>query len=333
MTYEEPYYNVTGTARGFDLYGIYIPAVQINIDSFITITVRAVQTVLTDAETLSSESAVDAAGIRVKHAAASISVVSDVDRAVIDSFNGVQIDVSADISVTFIATRSLIEAISPASDVTTLGTEILFALIDINAQSLVSIDAKKLDTALIELSSQSGVIVYADDFDGVNAFVTIGGISRVLISDPLRLSESIDEDFGLIRTLISLNGRPITAQSRKFDESLEIQFVGADNWKGRTSRYRKKKSTRKSINLSWDFIPGQKSHTVDVKESRDYLVSLATKKSTIVVGIYNLDSDGLTAPTVDQAEYFITNYSEDIVRRDIGNNIYFWRCSMSLVEA
>lgn len=331
--YSNAYYDFTSTARGIDLYGIYTSAVQIKIENTSNVNFTLTKETIVDLDNIISQSDINTVAIKVKDVSANIESVSELDRIEINKFDGIQYDGIAELNVVLTATAGTTWSVTSESNVEVAPIEILRAIILVNSTSNINTDARKLDTVTVNIETTTSLTIYADDFDGVRAFATIASAAGLIVSDPLRLSENLFEDQSLIRTLISFNGRPITAQSRSYGENIEFLMVEGQNWKGRKNRYYKKKSTRKTINVSWEFIPGQRGETVDLKESRDYISSLAKKKSTIVVDIYNLDTNGLEAPTTEQAEFFISSYNEEITRRDIANNIYFWKCSMTLVEA
>jgi hypothetical protein len=333
MSNIEPYYSITGDSRGIDLYGVFSPEVQIQINCQSTFIPAIRQTVVAGLTALPASATLTAEGTRVKFAAVNITCVAEITRAIAEPFSGVQINGVASISANLTATRFFSEFINCNTILETVITKIARGRTALSGRATLFGNAQTLDSAFIEINCFSNVFVFFDDFPGTRAAAQIFALSRVLISDPVRYSDSITEDSGPIRTLISIDGRPLTAQSRKFSESIEKMNTENKNWRGRTGRYSFKKNNRKTLSINWDFIPGQREYTVDLNESRDYISNIAQKRSSVLIGFHNLDSSGTETSTVEYKEFFVNGYNEEVVRRDLNNNIYFWKCSITMAEA
>ena len=151
----------------------------------------------------------------------------------------------------------------------------------------------------------------------------------------VKFSSVTGVDSSSIRTLLLLDGKPLTNQNRTLNISSLPVFIENRNWAGNSSRYYKNQTSadKKSFNINWRFIPNFREKTVDERHSRDYLRKLSLDPDVHELRIVNQDSDGITPYTETVYNVFIKDFSENLIRRDIVDNVYYFDCSISLEEA
>lgn len=158
-------------------------------------------------------------------------------------------------------------------------------------------------------------------------------VSRTIVNPPIRFSPNyIDESS--IRTLLILDGKPLTNHSRKFDISLSPLFVETTNWNNKRNRYYKRSSTsgRKTFNISWSSLPNSMDKTADSRHGRDYIHSIAEDPDSHELKIINQNESGTTAYTESTYTVFVKEYSETLTRRYISEGVYLYECNLSLEE-
>jgi hypothetical protein len=155
-------------------------------------------------------------------------------------------------------------------------------------------------------------------------------------AEAIRFGANITADSSLIRALLMLDGKPLTNQTRTFDYSVTPLFVENINWAGDSSRYYKNNaansSGKRTFNIKWSFIPNYSSKTVDYRESRNYLKTVAMDPDVHTLTIINQDENGVTPYTEENVMVFVSTFSENLIRRDLVDDVYYFDCSMTLEE-
>jgi hypothetical protein len=156
---------------------------------------------------------------------------------------------------------------------------------------------------------------------------------RSIVKPPIRLSPSYIDDTS-IRTLFTLDNKPLTNHNRSFDSSLSPLFIENKNWNNRSNRYYKRatSSGRRTFNLSWSMLPNSMEDTVDLRHGRDFLNSIAEDPDSHVLKVLNQDENGLTAYTETSYTVFVRGYSETLVRRYVNEDVYLYDCNLTLEE-
>jgi hypothetical protein len=267
------------------------------------------------------ESNVDINGLR-------IAIVSTSIEAGITSFTvaaqriteaQILIDVSSNIIATMRKNSFAASIITPSSTVNTIARKIKFASSIINSNvNLIVIGKIVLITARInQLFNNTDITVQAIKFSNTVVHATT-------------------VDFSSIRSLLMLDGVPLTNQNRKLDVSAAPIFIENLNWQGDASRYYKNASansaTKRTFNLQWTFIPNFENKTVDLRASRNFLNKKSKDGDVHTLTILKQDENGTTPYTEENVDVLIVNYSENLIRRDLVDNVYYFDCSMSLQE-
>jgi hypothetical protein len=229
------------------------------------------------------------------------------------------IDVSSNIIATMRKILFAASIITPSSTVNTIARKIKFASSIINSNvNLIVIGKIVLITARInQLFNNTDITVRAIKFSNTVVHATT-------------------VDFSSIRSLLMLDGVPLTNQNRKLDVSAAPIFIENLNWQGDASRYYKNASansaTKRTFNLQWTFIPNFENKTVDLRASRNFLNKKSKDGDVHTLTILKQDENGTTPYTEENVDVLIVNYSENLIRRDLVDNVYYFDCSMSLQE-
>jgi hypothetical protein len=166
--------------------------------------------------------------------------------------------------------------------------------------------------------------------------ININNFNSSTTAEMIRFSPNITADSSLIRALLLLDGSPLTNQSRTFDISAAPVFIENINWAGDSSRYYKNSAqfggSKRTFNAKWSFIPNKSEETVDRKESRNYLKDKAMDSDIHTLTIVRQDENGLTPYTEETINVFITNFNENLIRRDLVSGVYYFGCAMTLEE-
>jgi hypothetical protein len=124
--------------------------------------------------------------------------------------------------------------------------------------------------------------------------------------------------------LISLNGVELTDQGRTFNEGSAEKNVDMELSNGDTRRYRK--ATKRTFSINWDWCPDSSSRTHDLKAGRDGIRAAAYSGTSMIFVVRNHPT------TTETYTVLLDSYSEEIIRRDIVSNVYFYTISLSLIE-
>jgi hypothetical protein len=274
-------------------------------------------------------------GTRVKLAECSISATSNLTvtgAGIAFAQSAIQANSNASVSIFKIALAS----------VSTTGDSNIAVAMSKTAFGISSISATSNLTALSGLikfisSSMSGNVnlTVAGDIVLVSAKITIFSNTNI-IAQAIRFSDSITADFSLIRTLLMLDGTPLTNQNRQLDVAVAPIYIENNNWQGDTSRYYKNTASlaggKRVFNLQWRFIPNYETKTVDLRASRNFIKKKSKDGDVHTLTIVKQDENGTTPYTEENVDVFIINYSENLIRRDLVDDVYYFDCSLSLEE-
>jgi len=166
----------------------------------------------------------------------------------------------------------------------------------------------------------------------VNIQSNISSSSKTLISSIDILRTGLIEDSGDIKPFFILDGIPLTEHNRKTSIASQPNYTQNKNWANRSSVYFKTSTNKKSFSLQWSFAPGKRENTVDLHASRDYIKQIALDPSSHILKIREIDTNGLTSHTETSYNVLVTNFNENLVRRDLNSNEYYWDFSLGLQE-
>ena len=234
----------------------------------------------------------------------------------------IAIDISSNVVATMTKDSFAASIISPSSTVTTIARKIKFASSTINSNVNLTVLGKivLLTARINQLFNNTTITVQTVKFS--NTAIAYGETTTV--------------DFSSIRSLLMLDGVPLTNQNRKLDVSAAPIFIENLNWQGDASRYYKNASAnsaaKRTFNLQWTFIPNFENKTVDLRASRNFLNKKSKDGDVHILTILKQDEDGTTPYTEESVDVLIVNYSENLIRRDLVDDVYYFDCSMSLQE-
>jgi hypothetical protein len=130
-----------------------------------------------------------------------------------------------------------------------------------------------------------------------------------------------------IISFLSLNGTEITEQGRTISDSVSVSSSEVELDAGITKRYIK--TNKRRFSFKWEWLPTIKEDTIDNREARNWLKNLTlTTRGKVLMNIQ--------LSPVDASESFyvyITDYSEDLIRRDVQRACDYYSVSLSVEEA
>jgi hypothetical protein len=126
--------------------------------------------------------------------------------------------------------------------------------------------------------------------------------------------------------LLSLDGVEITEHSRKYSGSESIAASDVELDSGINKRYIKK--NKKTLSLSFTYLPSLSIHTVDARVGRNYLQTIANKRGKVAVYIQLGPEE-----SPQQYDAYVTSYSETLIKRDVATQCAYYDVSIALEEA
>lgn len=125
---------------------------------------------------------------------------------------------------------------------------------------------------------------------------------------------------------ISLNGGQITNHNRKYSLSETQSSSDSEVVSGKLQRFYR--PNKKLLTMSFTYLPGTPSHTVDGKYGRDFVANLLETNPYVFVQI-------LDNPSNDPIEFygFVNNYRESIVRRDFAGQCIYYNIDFEIEES
>jgi hypothetical protein len=241
------------------------------------------------------------------------------------------IHISADVS----SNSSKIAFSSSTSSVLLTNTadaeRITTASSSVSISSLSSPRAIRIALALSSSSIASSAGVSTALITLINNSLSFG--LRAIVKPPIRFSPNYIDQTS-IRSLVILDDKPLTNHNRQFDISLSPINTEIINWNNRRNRYYKRASTsgRKTFSFNWTMLPNGMEDTVDQRNARDFLHTVAEDPDIHELKILNQNESGLTPYTETTYQVFIRSYSESLIRRYIAEGVYLYDCSLVLEE-
>jgi hypothetical protein len=244
---------------------------------------------------------------------------------------------SASVNVAQTVTRIAESAVSLSSSADITAASVKFA----NSAAVVSASASltsvgtKISQAISALSSSLQLTV-AGKISLATIQIVLQEVGALAIQTPIVFAQNVASgiDASIYRTLVLLDGKPLTIHNRKLDMGVDQIFTETVNWNNRKTRYYKSSSRagRRTFSMSWSWLPNSINYTVDGNSGRDFIKRVAEDPRHHVLKIINMDETGTTPYSETSYNVLVKDYSETLIRRDIPNDVYFWDCSMSLEE-
>jgi hypothetical protein len=298
-------------------------------------------------------SQVESSAVRVACVSSSIAIESSFDTPFLRKIVEIQSDIEIEVikETTPLEILNVLSIVHIQSELTGTTQKITKASSTVNIETSASASCQKVTRFVSEahvvststtsavkltlLKSVASISVSADfrtkTISTLEAQLPI--IVKSIVKPPIRLSPSYIDDTS-IRTLFTLDNKPLTNHNRVFDSSLSPLFIENKNWDNRSNRYYKRatSSGRRTFNLSWSMLPNSMEDTVDLRHGRDFLNSIAEDPDAHVLKVLNQDENGLTAYTETSYTVFVRGYSETLVRRYVNEGVYLYDCNLTLEE-
>jgi hypothetical protein len=242
---------------------------------------------------------------------------------------------SGDVSVTTTVTKTAKAVVNLSGDtsVSTSAIKTAFGATQLSGNASLSVNATRIKLLSAILSGQSNLSVIGKTVLITIRIPNVFGNTNVT-ARAIKFSDNFDPDTTLIRTLLILDSRPLTNQSRTLSVSKAPIFVENINWAGDSSRYYKNSSNagKRKFDIRWSFIPNYSNKTVDLNESRNYIKQLANDPDIHTLTIVKQDENGNDVYSEENLSVIISGFNENLIRRDLADGVYYFDCSLTLEE-
>lgn len=126
--------------------------------------------------------------------------------------------------------------------------------------------------------------------------------------------------------LVTLDGTELSENARTFTLDREERSVSVELASGKINRY--VKGVKHTFTLTWDWLPSDDATTVDGRAGRNTLFTLVDASTAPCRVLTVRKQDG----TTDTYTVFVDSYNEEIIRREIANQRYWYKVSLTLKE-
>ena len=128
-----------------------------------------------------------------------------------------------------------------------------------------------------------------------------------------------------LAVFITLNGTEVTNHGRTVTLSEMVNTSDVETASGRLRRFYQ--PNKKSVSLTFTYLPNTSEKTADGRVGRDFLEGLARTAPKVLVNYKDV-------PTGLNKEFygFITSYTESIVRRDLPTQCTYYDVQFSIEE-
>lgn len=326
----EEYYEIGPKVNDIDFY---IGADIVHVVSFIDTSVTAAATKIVLASSSVGINTTSVFSARRLISAASEAQIELISETVPSGI----LNVLTEVHITTSVTASVSKITSASAQSSSLLSTSVNAVKQTNGDSYISLTSgiEAFVSKIAKASSQSSILT-TTSFRSIMIVLVANQIainSRTIINPPIRFSPNyIDESS--IRTLLILDGKPLTNHQRELDVSLSPVFIENSNWNNKRTRYYKRatSSGRKTFAIKWGNLPNAMDNTVDQRHGRDYIHSIAEDPDSHELKIINQNEDGLTPYTETTYTVFVKDYSETLVRRYLSEGVYLYECNLTLEE-
>lgn len=343
-------YSITFNARGQKFYGSDAAGADVNIIIISDLVVSAKKITFAsaslDASCTLTASVVERQSAEVSIDAGSVTVVAGTE--ILKSLVIINIigELQATAQKTAFASASLSGEVTPVIS----ATKVTFASGSSSIDSSLTPTAYKIakasssvDFDLSTITTALEILLAKINVSGFVVTVTVGKeillakitAAATLSSRPIpaiKFSPSITEDTQDIRPLVLIDGKPVTEHNRKLDVTVIQSFVENRNWAAKRRRYYKTSPGRLLFKINWSMLPNSRDMTVDNKYGRDFISDIGSQPKSHTIKILDIDSDGTTPYTESEYTVIVKNYSENLVRRDLVDDTYYWDCNIELEQ-
>lgn len=340
--------------RGIDFYQADAADVTIDISISSSLTISSFQ-IRFASIVIESNSAITSNAFKIAYAAANLAVDGATVVVATERQDGsvvISAEALVQTNITKIAHASV--ALSSSGDVSVSGTKISTATSTLSSESDLDASMLKISHGTSQIAVLSSLLAnamkVAHGSAALSGQVNLATAGRIFLATirinilnntnvdarTIRFSTNITADSSLIRTLLLLDNKPLTNQTRMLDVSATPIFMENTNWAGDSSRYYKNSAanggSKRTFNIKWSFIPNYSNATVDLNESRNYIKNISMDADTHTLTVISQDEDGITPYTEENVTVFVSSFSENLIRRDLINDVYYFDCALALEE-
>jgi hypothetical protein len=332
MSNEDGFYDINALARGMVFYGgvgLVSISSEINVETSVSAFATATREINIDEVEIDTN--LTSVSAKIHEALSSIDILS-VSLSIAIEIALLSVNVEIDSSLASSAIKVTSAGASLSSDISSQ-----FSARKIKAASASPTIELSLIAAGVRAQLISSEIMIESEY-GIRFVTTYGlkpnlGIdASVKIYDLIRFTTGSRYP-GSIVPLIYLDGMPLTEQNRKYDTTISPIFVENKNWNNTKSRYYKRDDNgRMTFKLTWSWLPNDRENTIDNGFARDYIKDLANDLDSHVLKVVEYGENPEDIFNEEEYTVFITNYTEDLIRRDLVSGAYFWDCSLDLEQ-
>lgn len=128
-----------------------------------------------------------------------------------------------------------------------------------------------------------------------------------------------------LAVFISINGTEITNHNRTVSITEEVNVSDVETSAGRLKRFYR--PNKRSLSLSFSYLPNNQDKTADGRVARDFIENLVRTAPKVLVN-YKDDPSGPNK----QFYGYISSYSESIVRRDLSTQCTYYDVQFNIEE-
>jgi hypothetical protein len=332
MSNEDGYYDINALARGMVFYGgVGLVSISSEISVETSVSAFATATREIDIDEVEIDTNFTSVSAKIHEASSSIDILS-VSLSIAIEIALLSVNVEIDSSLASSAIKVASADTSLSSDISSEFSARRIKSVTSSPDINVSVNAAgrriQFGFSEIEITSEYGIrftTTYRIDLGlSVESSVAIYNLTRFTTGSRYP---------GSIVPLIYLDGMPLTEQNRKYDISISPVFVENRNWNNTKSRYYKRDDDgRMTFKLTWSWLPNDRENTVDKGFARDYIKDLANDLDSHVLKVIEYGENPEDIFNEEEYTVFITNYTEDLIRRDLVSGTYFWDCSLDLEQ-
>jgi hypothetical protein len=338
MSDEIPYYQIDEPARGARFYnGTTTIGIQANLTIESSATLSGGVLRVATVNSITGNASTSATVIKLISGAASLSGSASVSENAIEILKLISyISGSATVQSGSMAIRKGVSSQSGSATTSFSASRRKTAQASASGSVNVSVSAGKIvsvSASFLQAATTSFTYSLIRFIDPSDILIT----SRLKLVDAIRFTTSNGSQPrypGSLLSMILLDGKPLTAQGRKFSNNFVAKNIEKKNWNNTKSRYYMgSKAGKESFKISWEWLPADNEDTIDNRFARNYIKQIAMDPDVHQLKILSYGTNPEDVFQESTYNVFVGSYSEDLVRRDLSAGVYLWRCDLTLEEA
>ena len=128
-----------------------------------------------------------------------------------------------------------------------------------------------------------------------------------------------------INALVKINGTEVTEHNRKI--SMVNSYSNTDMQLSSGSTRRFYKPSKRVFTFNWSYLPNKSEKTVDLRDGRDFIHSLATSGSLVTLLIQEYAKDNWEEYTC-----IVSSYTEDMLKNVLQSQCRYYDINLIMEE-